>query len=195
MSSSPTGNRRKQNERNNKADDDDYQQEEDKNMLLTQKYICIHCCAPSATLYRQFNVSLSSIQTTSCTNCQKLVDPYCEREWLLLVIDCILLREEAYRHVLFNLEDLYRLLTVHKCLQFAFAWSVVDTYLKWETLAEVNEGQSDGIIVGGSTNNKNHTSLLLLSLGITSMVGMLCQLMVIFMLCISYYSSSSSRRR
>ena len=42
----------------------------------------------------------------TCSQCHKMVDPYIEREWLLVVIDCILLREEAYRHVLYNVDEL-----------------------------------------------------------------------------------------
>jgi len=32
------------------------------------------------------------------------VDPYIEREWLLVFMDCVLHRHEAYRHVLYNRE-------------------------------------------------------------------------------------------
>jgi len=42
----------------------------------------------------------------NCEICRRVVDPYTEREWLLVAIDCILLRPEAYRHVLYNNQDL-----------------------------------------------------------------------------------------
>lgn len=63
-------------------------------------YRCIHCLTPSDALYRKYGSS--TIKLSQCSNCQRDVDPYCEREWLLVVLDCILLREEAYRHVLFH---------------------------------------------------------------------------------------------
>jgi hypothetical protein len=57
-------------------------------------------------LYRQLNKnSLSSIKAMHCEHCKRIVDPYIEREWLLVVIDCTLLRPEAYRHILYNHHD------------------------------------------------------------------------------------------
>lgn len=61
-------------------------------------YRCIHCLTPCDALYRKYGPS--TIKLIQCTHCRRDVDPYCEREWLLVLIDCILLREEAYRHVL-----------------------------------------------------------------------------------------------
>ncbi len=70
-------------------------------------YVCVYCGTPCACLYRQLNKkSLSSIKAMHCENCHRIVDPYIEREWLLVILDCILLRPEAYRHVLYNNQDL-----------------------------------------------------------------------------------------
>jgi hypothetical protein len=63
-------------------------------------YRCIHCLTPCDSLYRQYGIS--TIKLSQCSNCKRDVDPYCEREWFLVILDCILLREEAYRHVLFH---------------------------------------------------------------------------------------------
>ena len=94
-------------------------------------YVCVHCGTPCAALYRRLNVSTSSstIQAMTCTNCGKLVDPYTEQEWLLVAIDCILMREEAYRHVLYNVDELKRMgiLTMTQCL---LGWSILDAYLR-----------------------------------------------------------------
>ena len=71
------------------------------------QYVCVYCGTPCACLYRQLNNnSLSSIKAMYCHNCHRIVDPYIEREGLLVLIDCILLRPEAYRHVLYNNQDL-----------------------------------------------------------------------------------------
>jgi len=70
-------------------------------------YVCVYCGTPCACLYRQLNKkSLSSIKAMYCENCHRIVDPYIEREWLLVLLDCILLRPEAYRHVLYNNQDI-----------------------------------------------------------------------------------------
>lgn len=87
---------------NNKKNDDD---ESPSSCLYP--YVCVYCGTPCAALYRQLtNNSLSSIKAMNCERCQRIVDPYTEREWLLVVIDCILLRPEAYRHILYNNQDL-----------------------------------------------------------------------------------------
>jgi hypothetical protein len=133
-------------------------------------YVCVHCGSPSASLYRQLSVSLSSIQTTTCSKCGKIVDPYAEREGLLVTIDCILLREEAYRHVLYNVEELKQLPPI-KCLQFLVAWSILDTYLKWETLR--NDPLTEDM--GPAFQDLG----FLFSLGATSFLEMLVQYMAI----------------
>lgn len=42
------------------------------------------------------------IQLSTCARCGETVDPYCEREGLLVVMDAVLMRPEAYRHALLN---------------------------------------------------------------------------------------------
>jgi len=64
-------------------------------------YFCVHCLQPSASLYRILGKDV--IKLSPCSNClSPAVDPYCEREWLLVVLDLVLLRTTAYRHVLWN---------------------------------------------------------------------------------------------
>lgn len=104
-----------------------------KNQHHTQQYVCVHCSCPCAALYRRLSVSLSSIKALTCNNCNMLVDPYIEREWLLVVIDCILLREEAFRHVLFNVDELHNFPVLWLC-ESILARSILDTYLKWHAM-------------------------------------------------------------
>lgn len=95
------------------------------------KYICVHCATPCSSLYRQYTSSSSSIKLTACKNCGNDVDPYIEREWLLVALDCILLRLPAYRHVLFH-----RLrasdLSYRRMVQTLLASSILHSYLTWE---------------------------------------------------------------
>lgn len=111
-------------------------------------YVCVHCSTPCAALYRRLSVSLSSIKAMTCVNCQKLVDPYIEQELLLVAIDCILLREEAYRHVLYNIDELKEF-PVRTLVQLLLGWSILDGYLKWETITsdEGDSPHSDGSLV------------------------------------------------
>ena len=61
-------------------------------------FSCIECLTPSASLYRQYS-SPSSVKLTRCVVCKKDVDPYVEREWLLVFLDVILHRIPAHRHL------------------------------------------------------------------------------------------------
>jgi hypothetical protein len=96
------------------------------------RYRCIHCLEPSESLYRTYTRE-STIKLSQCAVCGHNVDPYCEREWLLVVIDMVLLREEAYRHVIFNrLQDFSMQESNRKSLQLVVGSSVLQAYLLWE---------------------------------------------------------------
>jgi len=76
---------------------------------MAHHHICTNCTTPTATLYKVYSTP-GSIQLTTCQNCGRDVDPYIEREWLLVIMDCVLHRPEAFRHVLYNREpfcDIY----------------------------------------------------------------------------------------
>jgi hypothetical protein len=99
-------------------------------------FVCVYCATPCAALYRK--LSASSIKAMTCNNakCQQVVDPYIEREWLLVAIDCILLRPEAYRHVLFNAKKdfpLFETLTWGRAMHLTIASSILPAYLQYES--------------------------------------------------------------
>jgi hypothetical protein len=50
-------------------------------------------------------ISDQNIRLTRCRNCGLVVDKYVEFESTLVFIDIILLRTQAYRHILFNRYD------------------------------------------------------------------------------------------
>jgi Predicted membrane protein len=64
-------------------------------------YTCITCLEPNQLLYRQYS-NARNIKLQTCPKCQRDVDPYIERELLLVVMDMILLRPCAYRHLFLN---------------------------------------------------------------------------------------------
>ncbi|KAG7336519.1 Arv1-like family-domain containing protein [Nitzschia inconspicua] len=122
-------------------------------------FVCVHCGAPCTALYRK--LSASSIKATTCVNerCQQVVDPYIEREWLLVAIDWILLRLEAYRHVLFNAKKefpLFESVSWGRALQLTIASCFLHAYLQYEA-AKRNSG-TDATMQGGG----QHTSMILL---------------------------------
>eukprot|EP00536_Pseudo-nitzschia_multiseries_P006223 jgi/Psemu1/14752/gm1.14752_g len=141
----------------NKDKDNDKDNDNDAALIdRRDPYVCVYCGTPCAALYRQLTSSLSSIKVMRCDNyhCQRIVDPYIEREWLLVVIDCILLRPEAYRHVLYNNQDLSwrnddaaaaggggggaasTTGILQRLVQWTVLSSLIHAYLKWQTLAD-----------------------------------------------------------
>lgn len=63
---------------------------------------CVHCGAgPYGTIFRRYGAQ--TIKLLPCTRCHLDIDPYFEREELLVALDLLLFRNEAYIHVLANL--------------------------------------------------------------------------------------------
>jgi hypothetical protein len=78
----------------------------------TVTFICIHCLNPTTSsngskpgeecgrLYKRYGND--TIKLSDCCRCHNYIDEYCEREWLLVILDLILFRPQAFRHVLYN---------------------------------------------------------------------------------------------
>lgn len=126
---------------------------------------CIECLTPSVTLFRQISPSSpSSIKLTKCIFCRKDVDPYIEREWILVFLDVLLHRLSANRH--FYLHRMRNTVTSRKlsststtgrddglctfslfslhnsnvsCIFYALVITILDVYLKWQANASTSD--------------------------------------------------------
>lgn len=99
-------------------------------------YCCVECLAPSPTLYRRYTTH-ASVKLTRCPGCGLDVDPYVEREAMLVAFDIVLHRIAAYRHVLFNrnpFADFCPAASVGRSVKFALGLSILDAYIKFEAL-------------------------------------------------------------
>jgi hypothetical protein len=123
-----------------------------------QDYYCVHCATPCDSLYRQYETSVSNIKLTRCNLCLSNVDPYVEREWLLVILDCLLLRTEAYRHVLWHR------LRSKRVWQSLLASSLLAAYLGYE---EANRKSQDVVV-----NRQGDSSNLFWVLWLQSMLDM-----------------------
>jgi len=70
-------------------------------MSNTFRYACITCLQPNQALYKQYSTA-KNIKLQTCPVCCRDVDPYIERELLLVIMDMLLMRDCAYRHLFFN---------------------------------------------------------------------------------------------
>ncbi|XP_073529480.1 protein ARV1 [Phyllobates terribilis] len=67
---------------------------------LKPLYRCIECNKESTELYRDYKHGVLKI--TICTSCQKPVDKYIEYDPVIILINAMLCKVQAYRHILFN---------------------------------------------------------------------------------------------
>ncbi|PWN40522.1 Arv1-domain-containing protein [Ceraceosorus guamensis] len=70
--------------------------------------VCVHCSAEAASLYLEY--SPGHVALTPCNNCHsKAVDPYVEFELPIILLDLVLVKPSAYRHLIFNRHHLQAL--------------------------------------------------------------------------------------
>lgn len=62
--------------------------------------ICVNCGVPVDYIYRDFGDG--NIRLVKCDNCHEVADRYIEYDNVILLIDLILMREAAFRHIIFN---------------------------------------------------------------------------------------------
>ncbi|XP_022894889.1 protein arv1 homolog isoform X2 [Olea europaea var. sylvestris] len=62
---------------------------------------CVQCVIPIKTLYIQY--SPGNIRLMKCGNCKAVADEYIECEIMILIIDLILHKPKAYRHLFYNM--------------------------------------------------------------------------------------------
>ncbi|GAV90897.1 Arv1 domain-containing protein [Cephalotus follicularis] len=63
-------------------------------------YRCVQCKFAVKTLFVQY--SPGNIRLIKCENCKSVADEYIECEFMILLIDLILHKPKAYRHLLYN---------------------------------------------------------------------------------------------
>ncbi|XP_059963677.1 protein ARV1 isoform X2 [Mesoplodon densirostris] len=91
------------------------------------QYRCIECSEEAKELYRDYSHGVLKI--TICKSCQKPVDKYIEYDPVIILINAILCRAQAYRHILFNTK-----INMHGKL-FVFCL-LCEAYLRWWQLQD-----------------------------------------------------------
>lgn len=110
--------------------------EEELSSSATHHYCCVECLTPTPTLYKRYTTH-ASVKLTRCTKCGNDVDPFVEREALLVSFDLILHRIAAYRHTLFNRDPFANFdvsTSVARSFKFSIGTSILDAYIKYEAL-------------------------------------------------------------
>ncbi|XP_056151090.1 protein ARV1 [Lampris incognitus] len=86
---------------------------------------CVECNERTAELHRDYSNGILKI--TVCGSCHKPVDKYIEYDPVIILIDAILCKTQAFRHILFNTN-----LNIHwKLCVFCL---LCEAYLRWSLL-------------------------------------------------------------
>ncbi|ELW68158.1 protein ARV1 [Tupaia chinensis] len=94
------------------------------------QYRCIECNQAAKELYRDYNHGVLKI--TICNSCQKPVDKYIEYDPVIILINAILCKAQAYRHILFNTK-----INIHgKLCMFCL---LCEAYLRWWQLQDSSQ--------------------------------------------------------
>ncbi|XP_039603608.1 protein ARV1 [Polypterus senegalus] len=90
--------------------------------IASAPYRCIECCEEAIELYKDYTNGVLKI--SRCSSCQKPVDKYIEYDPVIILIDAILCKAQAFRHIIFNTEvNIHGKLGVF-CL-------LCEAYLRW----------------------------------------------------------------
>ncbi|CAG5928460.1 unnamed protein product [Menidia menidia] len=93
--------------------------------MVKDAFRCVECSEKAAELHRDYKNGILKI--TICESCQKPVDKYIEYDPVIILIDAILCKTQAFRHILFNTS-----LNIHwKLCVFCL---LCEAYLRWSVL-------------------------------------------------------------
>ncbi|KAI5616992.1 protein ARV1 [Silurus asotus] len=92
---------------------------------MTARFRCIECNEEAAELHRDYSNGI--VKITICKSCAKPVDMYIEYDPVIILIDAILCKIQAFRHILFNTQ-----INIHwKLCIFCL---MCEAYLRWSRL-------------------------------------------------------------
>jgi len=119
-------------------------------MSSTEEFVCVECGKHANELYRKYPGGV--IKIASCDACNSIADKYIEFDPIIVVLDIILHKIQAYRHLLCN--------TKHKwASKLAFILLFCDAYSKWERLQR-NDPPVNGTIINAAVEIQFYAMLL-----------------------------------
>eukprot|EP01054_Gregarina_sp_Poly1_P000808 Gregarina_sp_Poly_1__807@NODE_1192_length_4819_cov_79_115320_g819_i0_p1_GENE_NODE_1192_length_4819_cov_79_115320_g819_i0NODE_1192_length_4819_cov_79_115320_g819_i0_p1_ORF_typecomplete_len297_score23_46Arv1/PF04161_13/2_3e39Arv1/PF04161_13/3_3e03zfribbon_3/PF13248_6/4_2zfribbon_3/PF13248_6/0_39Znribbon_8/PF09723_10/0_021Znribbon_8/PF09723_10/3_9e03Nudix_N_2/PF14803_6/0_13zfISL3/PF14690_6/15zfISL3/PF14690_6/25zfISL3/PF14690_6/4_2e03zinc_ribbon_2/PF13240_6/7_4zinc_ribbon_2/PF13240_6/56zfTFIIB/PF134 len=95
-------------------------------------FVCVHCGHPIDFIYKDFGDR--NIRLTTCPSCGQIADKYVEFDKVNLLIETILLREQVYRHLIYNRKETYgsnSSITNSSLLRTLLVILCCDLYSKW----------------------------------------------------------------
>ncbi|XP_041993172.1 protein ARV 2-like [Salvia splendens] len=95
----------------------------------TTDFRCVQCGFPVKTLYIQY--SPGNIRLVKCGNCKAVADEYIECEVMILILDLILHKPKAYRHVFYNMFGKETVNFESLLWKLVLVYGMLDIYRMW----------------------------------------------------------------
>ncbi|XP_019864672.2 protein ARV1 [Aethina tumida] len=111
---------------------------------IDREFTCINCGRQVQSLYKKYSETV--LKLTECSNCCRVSDKYIEYDVVLVIIDAILLRICAFRHLLHNT----MLKNFWKVIPFII---LMETYTEWIL---VTQQKSREYLTPNEYNISNH---------------------------------------
>ncbi|XP_024912726.1 protein ARV1 isoform X1 [Cynoglossus semilaevis] len=107
-------------------------------MMDKNVFRCVECNEQATELHRDYSNGILTI--TICGSCQKPVDKYIEYDPVIILIDALLCKTQAFRHILFNTT-----LNIHwKLCVFCL---LCEAYLRWSLLPGSEQSRDPADII------------------------------------------------
>ncbi|XP_071503010.1 protein ARV1-like [Diadema antillarum] len=94
----------------------------DSDERVKSQFRCIECGSSAEEVHREYGNGI--IKISHCVSCKQVVDKYVEFDPVIILLDALLFKPQAYRHILFN-----------NVISFHWRISIVcllcDAYMKW----------------------------------------------------------------
>ncbi|KAJ1902240.1 sterol homeostasis protein, partial [Coemansia sp. IMI 209127] len=108
----------------------------------TAGQVCIECGRPVTSLYTEYGVG--HIRLTQCNNCKSFADKYVEHDVVIVFIDMLLHKPQAYRHLLVNTLEFRQPAMERNVGKLCILLVLFSVYIDWFRLEE-----------GGRLRNQN----------------------------------------
>ncbi|CAL1585772.1 unnamed protein product [Knipowitschia caucasica] len=131
-------------------------------MGKVQDFRCVECNENATELHRDYSNGILKI--TICESCQKPVDKYIEYDPVIILIDAILCKTQAFRHILFNTS-----LNIHwKLCVFCL---LCEAYLRWSLLHSSEQSSDPADLIRYTKEWEFYGMFLLASLELSAFCG------------------------
>ncbi|KAK4883522.1 hypothetical protein RN001_006841 [Aquatica leii] len=137
--------------------------------MKLEKYTCINCGNPIGELCKKYSETV--LKLVNCVKCKNVADKYIEYDIIIVIIDLILLRKEAYRHILYNTD-------FQSHWKLAVMLQMMEVYSEWILTSKKKYNTASYVYSAGDVQ------LYMLSLRV--IFRTLCSLLIILLLTIVY---------